>query len=268
MKRLRKGVLFFYFVAVIFSQAQAENSLSSDEQISRDYANQQIFFFNDEQNFKDYANQKISELSAFEIEAFKTYTNESWEYRDINQFLRKPLSKRIPNRKTPNGRIIDDTIKYIDSALRRSETPKEATVYRGMALTTTDVGELLNLKNITSKYGEIDERQINANVTQSFIHYPYMSSSFSKDTAADLACNSYMEHPEKNRLVLLTIHVPRGANALYLTENLSYNSHERELLIMHDQELKLRPNGAKYEIVKGLEFLCMEVDLIPRRLWA
>jgi hypothetical protein len=73
------------------------------------------------------------------------------------------------------------------------------------------------------------------------------------------------EHPDRSILVLLTIHVPKGANALYLTKNLSHYPQERELLIMHDQRLQLRPNGAKYE--RDGDVLCLEINLIPQRIY-
>jgi hypothetical protein len=44
MKNLRKGFLFFFFIAVLFSQLQAESQDRQVEQIYKDYAESRALF--------------------------------------------------------------------------------------------------------------------------------------------------------------------------------------------------------------------------------
>lgn len=61
----------------------------------------------------------------------------------MNEYLRE--SPRRPfNMAVPGDRKINKTIQSIDSALRRCEAPEDAVVYRGLAMSPSDLVIFLN----------------------------------------------------------------------------------------------------------------------------
>lgn len=222
MKFINNKILTSTLASVVFlsvypfsnpSQAWAA---SSDEIISNHIDNL-IDFEGEHEKAKGWGEKKYKEwkerLTSEEKESIEYYTD--FDYLEINQYLREVKGKL----KTSD---LNNTIKHIDSALKKGRISEPITVYRrakGFSLGINN-GLLVDWKNpnkiIKENISKISEMLIGKTKTE----YGYISTSLSQDAASN-----FSKLP-----ILLKIHLPVGTEAAYLG-NLSTNPGENEVLI-------------------------------------